>query len=372
MPSLCGGAPAVAAVYPACPLRLTPKRTRSLLITVASAIAVVVAVGIAGAFDNTTTSRLSLLKAVSGHGPEAHRWYAPSSLWNTPIGPNPRLAPNNASLVAALSKTSSIGVAYDYTPAIWYASRSTPMVPVRIDFPRCNASTVWVPIPRGAIPDVSPEGPMAIAQRGTGNEFDFYRAQSPGRPPKSSVYYPRPCRTVNEWTAAKVVTTNWLTGNGGLHSGVSGSGAALGAGAILPRDTQKPPGATWDHALAMGYQNTCSDKMSWCPIVAPATTEDGTCTDRSKCLPEGARLQLDPSINCSTWRLLRHAWQRQMCRTLQVYGGIIVESNNSGPTIGVQWRGSLIGYTWPWLLDREPNLDRAVLSHFRVLAWLKR
>ena len=91
--------------------------------------------------------------------------------------------------------------------------------------------------------------------------------------------------------------------------------------------------------------------------------------DRSKCLPEGARLQLDPSINCGTWSLLTREWQRQMCRTLQVYGGIIVETNASGPTIGDQWRGSLHGYTWPWLRDRELNLPREVLSHFRVLAW---
>lgn len=332
-------------------------------------IAVVIAVGIAGAFNRPTGSRLSSVRTASGLGPEDHRWYAPSSLWNTPIGPHPRIAPNNASLVAALSKTSSIGVAYDYTPAIWYASGSTPKVPVRIDFPHCNARTVWVPIPRGAIPDSSPEAPMAVAQRGTGTEFDFYRAQSPGRPPKSSVYYPKPCRTVNEWTAAKVVTTNWQSGSGELHGGVRGSGTSVGAGTILPRDTQKPPGATWDHALAMAYQNTCSIAMRWCPIVPPATAEDGTCTDRSKCLPEGARLQLDPSINCGTWSLLTREWQRQMCRTLQVYGGIIVETNASGPTIGDQWRGSLHGYTWPWLRDRELNLPREVLSHFRVLAW---
>jgi hypothetical protein len=372
MPSLRGGRRRQSLSMLPVTLRLTPKRARSLLITVAGVIAVVVAVGIARGFDNTTRSRLSSLKTASGEGPEGHRWYAPTSLWNTPIGPHPRLAQNNSSLVAALSKTSSIGVAYDYTPAIWYASASTPKVPVRIDFPHCNASTVWVPIPRGAIPDSSSEGQLLIAQFGTGIEFDFYRAQSPGRPPKSSVYYPRPCRTVNEWTAAKVVTTNWQSGSGELHSGVRGSGTPEGAGTILPRDTQQPPGATWDHALAMAYQNTCSIAMSWCPRVAPATAGDGTCTDRSKCLPEGARLQLDPSIDCSTWPLLSYEWQRQLCRTLQVYGGIVVETNRSGPTIGDQWHGSLRGYTWPWLRDRELNLPRAVLSYFRVLAWRSR
>ena len=93
-------------------------------------------------------------------------------------------------------------------------------------------------------------------------------------------------------------------------------------------------------------------------------SEDGTCTDRSRCIPEGARLQLDPWINCSTWQLLTYEWQRQMCRTLQVYGGIIIDTNDAGPTIANQWHGSLIGYTWPWLRDGQLNLPRKVLSAF--------
>ena len=299
----------------------------------------------------------------------SRRWYAPNSPWNVPIGPDPRVAPNNASLIAALVQTPAIGVAYDYTPAIWYATAKTHRVPVRIDVPRCDARTVWVPIPPGAIPDSSSEGHMAIAQYGSGTEFDFYKAQSPGRPPKSSVYYSRPCPTVNEWTAANVVTTNWESGSGSLPASTRGSGTTEGAGTILPRDTQMPPDATWDHALGMSYKNTCSDAMRWCPSVPPATQEDGTCTDRSRCVPEGARFQLDPSLNCDTWPTLKYVWQRQMCRTLEVYGGIVVDTNDAGPTFADQWHGSLVGYSWPWLTQGDLNLPHDLLSHFRVLAW---
>jgi hypothetical protein len=317
---------------------------------------------------NTADRAPSATSARRTHG-GGRRWYAPSSLWNTPIGPDPRIAPNNATLIAALTQTPAIGVAYGYTPAIWYANRTTPKVPVRIDVPRCNARTVWVPIPRDAVPDSSSEGHMAIAQYGTGTEFDFYKAQSPELPPKSSVYYARPCPTVNEWTAAVVVTTNWETGSGSLPSSTRGSGTTEGAGTILPRDTQMPPGATWDHALGMSYKNTCTHAMRWCPIVAPATQEDGTCTDRSRCVPEGARFQLDPSLDCNTWPSLKYVWQRQMCRTLQVYGGIVVDTNDAGPTFADQWHGSLIGYSWPWLKQGDLNLPHDLLSHFRVLAW---
>lgn len=345
-------------------------------IAIAAVIALIVAVviaGCAGASGNpvqpakqTTTSRpVSRRKP----GQVSRRWYAATSAWNTPIGPDPPIAPNDATLVAALAGTPAIGVSYNYTPAIWYAYPSTPKVAVRIDVPRCGARTLWVPVPKGAIPDSSPEGHMIIAQYGTGTEYDFYKAQSPGRPPKSSVYYSKPCATASEWTAAKVVTTNWLTGSGEELGSPRGSGTAEGSGVILPRDTEMSASATWGHALAMAYRNTCSDKMSWCPLVAPATQEDGTCTDRASCLPEGTRIQLDPSIDCDTWPSIRYTWQRQMCRTLQVYGGIIIDTNDGGPTIANQWHGSLIGYSWPWLREGQLNLPHDLLAQFRVLAW---
>ena len=357
---------------------MTVTPNQMIQVAVASVIALIVALIVAGSPDHmlsfsSNAARARLGKAAGGRRLPAsaggRRWYAASSLWNTPIGADPRLAANDATLVAALARSPAIGVSYDYTPAIWYAGRTTPEVPVRIDVPRCGARTVWVPIPRGAAPDPSSEGHMAIADYGTGTEFDFYKAQAPDRSPKSSVYYSRPCPTVDEWTAAKVVTTNWQTGSGELRGSPRGSGTPEGSGTILPRDTQMPAGATWDHALAMAYRYTCSGAESWCPVVAPATQEDGTCTKQSICLPEGARLQLDPSLRCGAWPLLRYVWQGQMCRTLQVYGAIVTDTNDAGPTFANQWHGSLHGYAWPWLTQGDLNLPPSLLAHFRVLAW---
>jgi O-antigen/teichoic acid export membrane protein len=356
-------------------VRLTPAQAVQVLVT--SLVALIIAALVVGASNHTPSFLASAARTRSARaapskrseGPGGRRWYAPSSLWNTPIGADPRIAPNDASLVSALASTPAIGVSYQYTPAIWYATSTTPKVPVRIDVPRCDARTVWVPIPRGAVPDPSSEGHMAVAQSGTGTEFDFYKAQAPGGPPKSSVYYAKPCPTVNEWTAAKLVTTNWETGSGELPGSPRGSGTSEGAGTILPRDTQMPAGSTWDHALGVAYRYTCSDSESWCPVVAPATQEDGTCTDQAMCLPEGVRLQLDPSINCRTWPSLIYTWQQQMCRTLQVYGAIVIDTNDAGPTFANQSYVSLKGYAWPWLQEGDLNLPRSLLAHFRVLAW---
>jgi O-antigen/teichoic acid export membrane protein len=351
---------------------LTPAQAVQLAATSAIALAAAVAaVGLSGHRPAGPTGPAAPVArpAAASTGPGSGRWYAPTSLWNTPIAAHPRLAPNNASLIAAMSTSPAIGVSYDYTPAIWYAAASTRKVRVRVDAPHCGARTVLVPIPRGAVPDPSSEGQMTVAQYGTGTEYDLYKAQVPNRPPKSSAYYDSPCATANEWTAAKVVTTNWQAGNGELRGSTRGSGTPEGAGTILPRDTRMAPGATWDHALGAAYRYTCSHTERWCPIVAPATDEDGTCTKQVICLPEGARLQLDPSINCGTWVSLHYVWQRQMCRTLQVYGAIIIDTNEGGPTFADQWRGSLRNYSWPWLARGELNLPRSLLAHFRVLAW---
>jgi O-antigen/teichoic acid export membrane protein len=357
-------------------IRFTPAALVQIAVT--SVIALVIALIVVGASSDppSFSARAARAHAASparrasrARVTRGRRWYSATSLWNTPIGPDPRLAPQNASLAAALAQSPAIGVAYSYTPAIWYAQRNTPKVPVQIDVPRCDARTVWVPIPSGAVADPSSEGHMAVAQYGTGTEFDFYKAQSPGKPPKSSVYYSRPCPTVDEWTAAKMVTTNWQRGSGELLGSPRGAGVPEGAGDILPRDTQMPADGTWDHALAFSYRYTCSDSERWCPIVAPATQEDGSCTDQSICLPEGARLQLDPTIDCRTWPGLRYAWEQQMCRTLQTYGAIAVDTNDAGPTFANQSYVSLKGYVWPWLGEGDLNLPRSLLAHFRVLAW---
>jgi hypothetical protein len=298
------------------------------------------------------------------------RWYAPTSPWNTPISPKSPIAANDPTLIAAWANTAScseecLRLQYTYTPSIWIAEKLTRLSPVRIDFPNCGARTIQVPIPTDAIPDPSPEGHMAIMQANTGVEYDFFRAQSPGQPSKEG------CGTASTWTAAKVVRTDWRSGDGSLPDSVRGSGTPEGAGIVRPRDTQIPYFTTWHHALALSYRNTCSHSMSWCPYVAPATREDGTCTSRSICVPEGARFQLDPSIDCATWPSLRYLWQKQMCRTFQVYGGIIVDTNGRGPTIYDQWDGSLGAYTWPWLKVgvTTSGLPNDLLSHFRVLAW---
>ena len=117
-------------------------------------------------------------------------------------------------------------------------------------------------------------------------------------------------------------------------------------------------GATWDHALAFSYAGELDEVRfssisltSVPPLIAhlitlrapiflgvqdvyPAKDNDGVCNDTSKCVPAGGRFQLDPSYPCSTTTALSLEWQRQMCRTLQVYGMIIIDKPCVWPCMG--------------------------------------
>ena len=360
---------------------MTLKRLLSIIAVIALASSALAAWRVAQENSHPPTASVQRLptrrsdeRKTAAEHPLQRRWYAASSLWNTPIPAHPRIASNSATLVAAWADVAACGggtclhpQGLSYTPAIYYAPRGTPLVPVRIDFPRCDAKTVRAPIPKGVLPDPSPEGHMAIAAA-NGTEYDFFRAQHPYGLPKSSRYYSTPCATTREWTAAKMVTTNWISGSGELPGSVRGSGTPEGAGTILPRDTQQPPGANWGHALAIAYRNTCSSALPWCRPPPPATKNDGTGTNPAIDVPEGARFQLDPSINCDTWPSLQYVWQRQMCRTLQVYGAIIIDTTPGAMGIYVQWIGSIGSYRYPWQ-PTFPGFPNDLLSHFRVLAW---
>ena len=103
-------------------------------VLVAAVVGVIVGVSSADGDHGHTKVRP---KAVAAGGELAAptRWYSPHSLWNTPIPAHPRIAAHNATLIATLEHTNGIGPAYDYTPAVWYATPRTPTVPVRIELP---------------------------------------------------------------------------------------------------------------------------------------------------------------------------------------------------------------------------------------------
>jgi hypothetical protein len=322
------------------------------------------------AFGSTGAQQPRCLSGLSDgptSGCHRGRWYDATSAWNTPIPPHPPLAPNSTSLINAFNdrwcrNAGCLAPTMVSVPSVWTASSSTPRVTVRINYPACNARRVRAPIPVGsmtALPN-DPEPTMAIMVSDTGVEWDFFKLTPPGATPLSSGPV---CPATSNWAATVVVTAKpgW-TGSGTWGGAPRASATLLGSGLIRPRDTKMGAGSTWDHALALAYSGTLAGGHAW-----PAASTDGTCSDSSACLLMGARLQLDPSVNCRTWTGLTGEWQHQLCRTLQRYGLIIVDS---GSALLVQNPVSIGSYVYPWA-PSWGSLPAELATHLRVIDWTR-
>jgi hypothetical protein len=297
-------------------------------------------------------------------------WYSPVSPWNTPLPSKPPIAPNSSSLIAAMRNrwcpTGCITPASTSVPSVWIATRSTPRVTVEINYPTCNARRVQVPIPANAVPGVTPwidddpEPMMVVMESQTGVEWDFYKITRPGVPPKSSG---PECDATSNWAATVEYRYNpgWTAGLG-AGGGTRGSGTWLGSGIIRPRDTRMAAGSTWDHALAFAYPGTLGT------YVWPATSVSGSCDDGNSCVPAGARIQMDPTIDCTTWPSLVGEWQRQLCRTLQRFGMIVVDT---GGGLATEQIASVRPYVYPWESARRWGLPSDITAYLRVIDWNK-
>lgn len=245
-------------------------------------------------------------------------------------------------------------------PAVYYATPSTPLVTVEINYPTCGAREVRAPIPPSAVPDGPPEGSMTVMVTKTGAEWDFFKLTKPGVKPLSSG---PDCRPTDKWAATVAVEARpgW-NGSGTFRTAPRASGTLNGAGLIRPRDTKRPAGATWDHAVALAYPGTLAGAPVW-----PAVRNDGRCGDSNACVPLGARFQLDPTVSCGSWPSLDGEWQRQLCRTLQKYGLIVVDT---GSALLAQHPVSLTSYRYPWEPSWRP-LPADLAARLRLLDWAK-
>ena len=120
------------------------------------------------------------------------------------------------------------------------------------------------------------------------------------------------------WGAALPLTGDGVSGINGTH-GATGSGLADLGGVIR---TSEIAAGHIDHALAISSSETCSGTYR-----APAIKTDGGST-ATGCVPEGARLQLDPSINVDALPGLTPA-ERTIAHALQTYGAYVRDSGGT-------------------------------------------
>ncbi|MDQ6839394.1 MAG: hypothetical protein M3137_13975 [Actinomycetota bacterium] len=167
----------------------------------------------------------------------------------------------------------------------------------------CGLSLQAVPIPPDAAPNTGSDGRMVIIDPSSGLVYEFWQAR---RSPTGA------------WQASWGDISS-LSGPG--NADVSGKPASTGsgmsplAGTVTISDLSS---GHINHALSFASSVTCPN------FVAPAVESDGT-TPPPNCLPEGSRVQLDPSINLATVAGITPL-ELMVGRALQLYGAICTDT----------------------------------------------
>lgn len=253
---------------------------------------------------------------------EIGRFYAPDSFWNIPIGPDAVTDPNSSAEVAAsftpfASRAGFSNGAYGIPLA--YASPEDKVYAIACtgDPEECNGRKVFqFPIPSGARPASGSDHHLSViypeedGSEYAGRELDMW-----------DVHYDR---WADRWSATAInvlrlygpgvcePTARQLAEGKHCQSSVAAGVAALG-GAVRPEEIAR---GHIDHALAIATPAPLAGY-----IACPATHTDGR--HHAPAVPEGARVQLDPSIDVEAQDWPR--WIKIIAVALQRYGGIVVD-----------------------------------------------
>ena len=240
------------------------------------------------------------------------RLYSATSFWNQPIASGPAIDPNSAAMVAkALVPYASSGNLANsdaWGKPLAYANSVSRLYPVGCTLYDCNTA-VSFRIPRYATPTTGSDHHLVVIDSSTMNEIDMWLTAYSAALDSWSAGS-RYVTSANGWGAMCAV---------GQHcSGSDAAGFALMGGGVRPEEIAQ---GHIDHALFMTTPYTRSGYFA-----CPATHTDGVFNDIAA-LPEGARIQLDPSFNVEAQAWPR--WEKTIAHALQTYGAYIGDTGGS-------------------------------------------
>ncbi len=274
--------------------------------------------------------------------------FAADSPWRQAIPERPSIDPGSAAMIGHVQSTRGVFAnLVQYGVPIFTAQPGTPEYRVQCvgqNWGICPFAGWPVPIPAGAQPNSGSDAAMVTVDKASGTVFEFWRASRAGD------------QWSTQWGAV-----NSLHGSG-WGGAATGSGASRLAGVI--RVAEISAGAI-PHALALQTNNACST------FRPPALKSDGTSL-RTDCLPEGARLQLDPALDLTTLGL--RSGELAVATAMQTYGGYVVDAggaplsvsfelDTSAPPPGLGKVYQAAGFRW----DYDP-MDHVPWEKLRVLS----
>lgn len=229
--------------------------------------------------------------------------FAGTSPWRQPIPDDARIDPQSAAMIAAVQPQRALNAnLVEFGIPIVSADSDTPTYSVscsRVDYGICPFAGWPVPIPDGAAPNSGSDGVLVSVDESAGVIFEFWRA----------------ARSGDTWTTA-FGAVNSLRGSG-WGGAATGSGASRLGGVVRIHEIAD---GEINHALALQSNNACPT------FRPPALKSDGT-SSSPECIPEGARLQLDPALDLSTLDL--QPGELAVATAMQRYGGYLMDVSDA-------------------------------------------
>jgi len=260
--------------------------------------------------------------------------FAPTSVWDAPLPADAPIAPDSWARLDPMLDHVEARQADMFFPSISISSYSTPVYIVPLLQPRVpvildawnpslkRALSEGVPIPPNARQAAGTDGHLTIYQPSTDSMWEFWKASK--RDDGWHAAWGGAMRHVS--TRAGYYNNNvWpgLSGLQGYNWGSTATSLPVAGGLITIQDLRE---GRIDHALAASVPFACQDFFLF-----PAQRTDGLST-RSDCIPEGARLRLDPNLDVSALNV--PPVTKLIARAAQKYG-IIVRDKTGGQSISL-------------------------------------
>jgi hypothetical protein len=291
------------------------------------------------------------------------RPYSADSPWNTPIGSSGQADPRSAELVAALDPDNEelTSDPTQFTLPVYSATRATPKTDVTYTdgwFSDVSSETTLtnnrspdaaervtpMPVPPGLQPASGGDGQVIVVNQDTGEEWNASSVEKT----KDGLRAWNVGRYNVHWSGVPPAAAN------GTPYWPRGPGIPYLTGLVRPCEIAV---GRIEHALAIGVPATSHD------FVYPATRSDGQ-RPVGKGIPEGTRLQLDPSVSDDT---IRDDWDcTDECFTVakaaQRYG-VYVADTSGHPKLYFEYEGTA---HWKGAIT-ESTVSPIPLSAFRAV-----
>lgn len=277
--------------------------------------------------------------------------YDPASFWNQPIPAGASVDANSAAMVSA-SLVSYAGSANFANSNQWgkplaYANGVSTTYSIGCVIYDCGTSMSFA-IPRYAAPATGSDHHLVVVDPGTNRELDMWLASYNAG--------------ADSWSAGSryvAASNGWGAecAPGQRCNGAVAAGFATFGGVVRPEEIAQ---GHIDHALFLTSPYTRSGD-----IACPATHTDGWTSDPAA-LPQGARIQLDPSfdVDGQSWP----AWEKVIAHALQSYGAYL---GDTGGSVAFSAEPNLDRGYDAWSLAGVPSPDSSLAnlpwSRFRVL-----